>query len=188
MRHTRSRTRRTRCRLASAARKGENKQRASHVLHDTSDDSVPRNEFPEFPAALSFVTILSPAQALTVLEGRASLLKDNIATLERELTDYGDLTRVILVETEYLRAVAAAELSWVGALIDDLRTRALTWSYEELVEAAARSLPLRCSAGHRALSPPILHPEHQGLERHWRHPPSRSLRRAYGPPASVCPD
>jgi hypothetical protein len=64
-----------------------------------------------------------------VLEGRASLLEDNIATLERELTDYGDLTRVISVETEYLRAVAEAELSWVGELIDDLRTGALTWSY-----------------------------------------------------------
>jgi hypothetical protein len=46
-----------------------------------------------------------------VLEGRASLLQDNIATLERELTDYDDLPRVILVETDYLRAVAAAELS-----------------------------------------------------------------------------
>lgn len=40
------------------------------------------------------------------------------------------------LESEYLRAITAAELKWVSEIVDDLRTGALTWSYEELSEMA----------------------------------------------------
>jgi hypothetical protein len=33
----------------------------------------------------------------------------------------------VLVETEYQRAIADAELRWIDALLDDLRSGALTW-------------------------------------------------------------
>jgi len=46
-----------------------------------------------------------------------------------------ELRLEVLLENECLLAVTAAELSWVEAVADDLRTGALGWSYEELAAA-----------------------------------------------------
>jgi len=95
-----------------------------------------RNEFPQFPAALSFAMLLAPQEALAVLERRAAVLRENLAGLSRDLESYsGTLPRVTLLDDEYLRAVTAAELSWLSGVTDDLRTGALTWSEEELTAA-----------------------------------------------------
>jgi len=76
--------------------------------------------------------------ALVVLEQRAAALRDNLARLERNLAvDSGPMPpRVTLLDGDYLRATTAAELSWVCGVVDELRSGALTWSEEELVEAA----------------------------------------------------
>jgi hypothetical protein len=105
--------------------------------------SNPRNEFPQFPAALSFVFMLSPAEALSVLELRAALLRDNLARMEHDLAgDAGPMPpRVTLVEMEYLRAMSTAELDWVTGIVDELRSGKLTWSQEELAETAKSFLP-----------------------------------------------
>jgi DNA-binding PadR family transcriptional regulator len=103
--------------------------------------STPRNEFPEFPAALSFVFGLTAEEALAALERRASLLRENLARLDRELAAESGPPRLFLLETEYLRAVTAAEISWVDGVVEDLRKGALTWSYEELAEIAKRFQP-----------------------------------------------
>jgi DNA-binding PadR family transcriptional regulator len=96
----------------------------------------PRNEFPEFPAALSFVMLLGPEETLPVLARRAALLRAHLAEIERELGgDDGQLPRVTLLETEYVRAVTAAELRWVSAVIADLQTGALTWSDDDFASA-----------------------------------------------------
>jgi DNA-binding PadR family transcriptional regulator len=103
--------------------------------------SAPRNEFPQFPAALSFAMLLVPAEALAVLERRAAVLHENLARLEHDLEAFsGTLPRVTLLDDEYLRAVTAAELAWVSGVIDDLRTGALTWSEEELAGLATAEL------------------------------------------------
>ncbi len=47
---------------------------------------------------------------------------------------------MILIETEYLRAMTKAELDWLCSVIDELRSGTISWSYEELVEAAKQSL------------------------------------------------
>jgi hypothetical protein len=39
--------------------------------------STPRNEFPEFPAALSFLFGVTPEEARAALERRAQLLRDS---------------------------------------------------------------------------------------------------------------
>jgi DNA-binding PadR family transcriptional regulator len=106
--------------------------------------ATPRNEFPRFPAALSFVMGLTPEEARAVLERRAGLLREQLAKLERDLawTQEGRRPpRVALLETEYLRAVTAAELDWVNGAVEDLRRGALTWSHEELAQAAESFLP-----------------------------------------------
>jgi DNA-binding PadR family transcriptional regulator len=100
--------------------------------------ATPRNEFPEFPAALSFAMLLGPDEARAVLERRAAQLGESLAGLEHELGGELDhLPRVTLLETEYQRAVTAAELAWVNAVVDDLRSGALSWSREELSGMAA---------------------------------------------------
>jgi len=101
--------------------------------------AAPRNEFPQFPAALSFAMLLEPREALAALERRAAALRESLARLASTLKGH-DLPRVALLDDEYLRAVTAAELRWVSGLIDDLRAGALSWSLEELADAATASL------------------------------------------------
>ena len=103
--------------------------------------AVPRNEFPQFPAALSFAMLLEPGEALAVLERRAAVLRESLAGLARGLESYSPvLPRVTLLDDEYLRAVAAAELNWVSGVIGELRSGALTWSEEELAGLATEQL------------------------------------------------
>jgi DNA-binding PadR family transcriptional regulator len=98
--------------------------------------SAPRNEFPEFPAALSFIMGLAPNEALTVLEHRSGLLSEKLIRAQDDLARYAaTLPRVTLLEEEYLQVMTAAELDWVNGVISDLRSGALTWS-EELAEMA----------------------------------------------------
>ena len=113
------------------------------VLHEwlATMLSTPRNEFPEFPAALSFVMLLPPDQVLSALERRAATLRDDLAALDAAVSgQYDPLPRLFLLETEYVRAVTAAELAWVDGVVADLRTDALSWSREELLELA-KSFP-----------------------------------------------
>jgi len=103
--------------------------------------AAPRNEFPQFPAALSFAMLLEPGEAMAILERRAAVLRDSLARLSRDLADYSaTLPRVTLLDDEYLRAVTAAELSWVSGVVDDLRSGALTWSEAELASMATEEL------------------------------------------------
>jgi hypothetical protein len=103
--------------------------------------STPRNEFPEFPAALSFLFGIAPEEARAALERRAELLREKVAELDRELQSEAGPPRLFLVESEYVRAVTSAELEWVVVVVEDLRTGKLTWSYEELAELAKHFLP-----------------------------------------------
>jgi DNA-binding PadR family transcriptional regulator len=102
--------------------------------------ATPRNEFPQFPAALSFAMLLDPEKALAVLERRAAALRANLARLEAELDGYAALPRVTLLDDEYLRAITAAELHWIDGVLEDLRTGALTWNEEELAGLATAEL------------------------------------------------
>jgi DNA-binding PadR family transcriptional regulator len=107
-------------------------------LHDAL--STPRNEFPEFPAAVSFTMLLSPEEALAALQRRAALLRESLNRLEHDLDSTSALPRVTQLETDYLRAVTSTELSWVSGVTDDLRSGALTWS-RELADMAKSFLP-----------------------------------------------
>jgi DNA-binding PadR family transcriptional regulator len=110
----------------------------------------PRQEFPRFPAALSFVLMLAPQEALEVLDRRAAALAENLAAHERglaEQTEVYGLPRVTMIEDEYLRTMTAAELDWVRAVAGDLRSGRLTWSLEELTGFAQ-------STGRAALAEP----------------------------------
>ena len=95
--------------------------------------SSPANEFPEFPAAVSFLPMLSPDDALRQFEQRAAWLTGKLAAIDAELQDQQEgLARLFLLESEYLRVVLNAELTWVRALIDDIRSGRLTWNNDRL--------------------------------------------------------
>jgi DNA-binding PadR family transcriptional regulator len=103
--------------------------------------ATPRNEFPEFPAALSFVFGLTAEEAAAALEQRARLLRESIAAFDLELHDESGPPRLFLLETEYLRAVTAAELVWVEKVVDDIGTGKLVWHFEDVAEIAKNFTP-----------------------------------------------
>jgi DNA-binding PadR family transcriptional regulator len=93
--------------------------------------TTPRNEFPEFPAALSFVMLVTPQTAAELLAERRDHLTKRIAELDAELTlevEGAPIPRFALLETEYQRALAVAEAEWIDGIVDDLRGGRLTWN------------------------------------------------------------
>ena len=99
--------------------------------------STPRNEFPEFPAALSFLMLLGPQGAARNLEKRAERLEATVAALDESLESFSrTIPRITLIETEFQRAVAAAELEWVHEVLDDLQTGTLSWTEADFASAA----------------------------------------------------
>ncbi|HEY7175570.1 MAG TPA: PadR family transcriptional regulator [Micromonosporaceae bacterium] len=92
--------------------------------------ATPRNEYPEFPAALSFVMLLTPQTAEAVLDERRTKLAHHITELDQDLAaeiEGVEIPPIALAEIEYLRAVTDAELRWVNATLDALRDGSLTW-------------------------------------------------------------
>jgi hypothetical protein len=82
--------------------------------------------------------ILGPEEARVVLEQRASVLAEQLSEIDRELKEYSDaIPRVSMLEDEYLRAVTAAELKWLRAVVNDLQSGALQWNEADFEVAQA---------------------------------------------------
>lgn len=103
--------------------------------------AAPKPEFPEFPAALSFIMLLTPEESLNLLEQRRTHLEAAVAAMDESESASAEfeLPRVTALDEEYLRAVTEAELRWVGGVIADIRAKSLTWDREVLDAAAVRS-------------------------------------------------
>ena len=96
--------------------------------------STPKPEYPEFPAALSFVMLLEPAALRAELEQRKATLEKALKEAKTgiaESSGYG-LPRVALLDDEYLVAVTEAELKWVSGVVAALESGELTWSLESM--------------------------------------------------------
>ncbi|RKE25534.1 PadR family transcriptional regulator [Paraburkholderia sp. BL23I1N1] len=100
----------------------------------------PAREFPAFPAAISFLPMLSPDDVCRQLETR-------IGALERELIRFDEgmneatrmqVPRLFLLEAELVRAQRVVELEWVRSVVTDLKAGTLTWSQEWIDEMAQR--------------------------------------------------
>ncbi|WP_327581760.1 PadR family transcriptional regulator [Nonomuraea sp. NBC_00507] len=109
------------------------------TLHKWLDDmlSTPKQEFPQFPAALSSALMLLPGELSDALTRREQALTETLARLDASVAAGAGLPRITILEIEYLRAVTAAEAQWVRAVVDDLCAGRLTWSHEELAALAA---------------------------------------------------
>jgi DNA-binding PadR family transcriptional regulator len=98
-------------------------------------------EYPDVPAGVSVLTLLTPDDAREQIEIRAKAVADELAEVDAQLRGFGDLPRLFLLEEEYRRAILAAELAWLNAVVHDLRTGQLTWSDRWLRETAALFTP-----------------------------------------------
>jgi DNA-binding PadR family transcriptional regulator len=84
-----------------------------------------RYEPTSFTAAVQFLTSLEPEAARPLLERRLLGLELIVARFDSALAL--DLPRAVLLESEYARALYAAELEWVRGVVADLREGRLTW-------------------------------------------------------------
>ena len=94
-----------------------------------------RNEFPEFPAALSFLPLLSAPDARAELTARLVALGKGIAAIRSVTEDLNErfrLPRLFLIETEYQLTMLQAEYRWVESVVDDIAEGRLTWDDEQI--------------------------------------------------------
>jgi DNA-binding PadR family transcriptional regulator len=104
-----------------------------------------RNEYPDFPAALSFLPMLSAADARDQLQARRISLGKEIAAMRAlaiEMTDNFQLPRLFVIEDEYRLAMLEAEHSWVDRILEDLASGELFWD-RETITAWAQGLESR---------------------------------------------
>lgn len=92
--------------------------------------STPAREYPQFPAAVSFLPLLTPDDAIQQLQMREAKLADQIRDIDEEVQSVPDLPRLFLLESEYVRLMLDAELKWVRGIIADLRSGQLTWNHD----------------------------------------------------------
>lgn len=93
----------------------------------------PADEFPEFPVALAYLPMLKPEEAQKNLEIRIAKLNNEHSRICTQLERVeGQLPRLFLLESEYMKTQLEAEISWVSRLIEDLKSGKITWSEEWL--------------------------------------------------------
>jgi len=93
-------------------------------------------DFPEFPAAVSVLTMLTPDDARKQFEIRADAVRKELGKLEA-----GELPRLFLLEDAYRSALLEAELTWLESVLADLGSGSLTWDDQWLRDVAARFTP-----------------------------------------------
>jgi DNA-binding PadR family transcriptional regulator len=93
----------------------------------------PLRDMNQFFAALSFLAVLAPAEAVQHLQERLAALDSESAVLGRVLKEMVPrIGRLVLVEVEYARAMRQAERKWVASLIEDLKSGRLQWNPRKL--------------------------------------------------------
>ncbi|MGN7382421.1 PadR family transcriptional regulator [Paenibacillus sp. SAFN-117] len=100
--------------------------------------SKPAQEFLEFPAAVSFLAMLTPQDVALLFKQRIDALENTLARLQDqfEIGASLGLPRLFLLEAEYQRTLLVAEVEWLQSVIADIQSHKLTWSMEELREKA----------------------------------------------------
>lgn len=114
----------------------EGRQTIQAALHGML--AKPADEFPQFPAALSFIYLLEGKVVREALARRADALDAKLRRLSGVLAEHvGAVPRLFLLEVEYMRTTTEAERAWVRGIIDDLDAGKLMWSAESIRRAQA---------------------------------------------------
>lgn len=103
--------------------------------------STPAQEFLEFPAAVSFLVLLTPEEVASLFQQRVNALVRSSKRLAEQfqIGESLKLPRLFLLEAEYQRAVLEAEINWLQSVIADIEANRLTWNMEELRERAKQN-------------------------------------------------
>ncbi|OOC07298.1 transcriptional regulator [Amycolatopsis azurea DSM 43854] len=85
---------------------------------------VPAVEYPEFPAALAFIASISRSDAVAVLRERLETCERSLAGFETEIdarvAEFDEVDPIHLVDADYQRAMASAEITWLRGTIEKL--------------------------------------------------------------------
>jgi DNA-binding PadR family transcriptional regulator len=101
--------------------------------------SVRSQEYPDFPVAISFLTLLTPEDVQRQFEKREVALQEAVQHIDSQLLKYKEtIPRLFMLEVEHSRAVLVAELEWLHAVIEDFRSGELFWNDEWIRETAER--------------------------------------------------
>ncbi len=103
--------------------------------------STPAQEYPAFPAALSFLPLLTREDVLRQLETRLIYLEAELARNDAAMAAVVrslSLPRLLMLDEEYHSAALRTELEWVRGIVDDLRSGRLIWNEPELRALADR--------------------------------------------------
>ncbi len=89
--------------------------------------AVPVKEYPQFEAALSFLPVLAPDEALRLLRHRAGVLETLLAQQRAalQLAEDNGIPHVFELEAEYHLQLVDAELAWIRVLVKELETESL---------------------------------------------------------------
>ena len=99
------------------------------------------DEFPNFPAAVSMLALLTPEDAKASFERRAEAIKVALKQLEEGKQAAGDIPRLFLLEDAYRTVLLEAELTWLSAAISDLVSGSLSWDEQWVRSIAAQHTP-----------------------------------------------
>src|SRR3954470_8751665 len=72
---------------------------------------APAREFPEFPAALAFLAILTPALVRDLLAARIEAQEPRLRAIHEQAPP--GMPRLFLIEDEYRAAMLTAEIAWL---------------------------------------------------------------------------
>ena len=93
-----------------------------------------------FGVALDHLVHLAPAEAGQRLEARRARLGTAVAALEQTLLTRGEAVgRVNLLEVEHDLALFRAQHEWLGRIVAELRSGALSWDTDRVLAAARAS-------------------------------------------------
>lgn len=89
-------------------------------------------EYRRLAMALSFASMLDPGEVAGLLERRAVEVESQLSSLNTAIDaalkrERLNLNRVHILETEYQAALVRAELDWLRATVEDIRSGRFTW-------------------------------------------------------------
>lgn len=84
-------------------------------------------EFPQFPAALSVLTMVDEDTAADLIAARIETLESTVRDARAADAGY-DIPRVYLLEDEYRTRSLAAEAGWLTEVLQDIRGGRLSWT------------------------------------------------------------
>jgi DNA-binding PadR family transcriptional regulator len=130
-------------RPASTAREAGRPERTVYEVTEAGEATMrrwltgmlpaPAREFPEFPAALAFLAVLTPEVVRSLLERRIEAQRERLDAIRAQAP--AGLPRLFLIEDEYRAAMLTAEIAWLRGLVADLANGTLTWDLALLEQA-----------------------------------------------------